>query len=56
MPNGSASERYYEGKLKKQRNRKITRAVGTTACCGVPCLLVALALVVGIVALGMHLL
>jgi hypothetical protein len=35
----SASEQYYAGKLRGQRHRRAARLIGTTACCGIPCLL-----------------
>jgi len=33
------SENYFRRKNAAQRKRKIGRAVGTTACCGLPCLI-----------------
>lgn len=56
MPKKSASERYYEGKLRRQRNRGIARAGCTTGCCGIPCLVLSLALAAGMVLLGLLLL
>ena len=56
VPNKSASERYYEGKLRGQRNRGIARAGCTAACCGIPCLVLSLILAVGMVLLGLLLL
>jgi hypothetical protein len=48
VPNKSASERYYEGKLRGQRNRRVGRAVGTTLCCGIPCLFLSLVLAMAV--------
>jgi hypothetical protein len=35
----SEAEEYYRHKNAARRQRKVARAVGTTACCGIPCLL-----------------
>jgi hypothetical protein len=35
----SEAEKYYRRKNAAQKKRKIGRAIGTTACCGIPCLL-----------------
>jgi hypothetical protein len=37
--NMAESEKYFRRKNAAQRKRKIGRAVGTTACCGLPCLI-----------------
>jgi hypothetical protein len=37
--NMTESEKYFKRKNAAQRKRKIGRAVGTTACCGIPCLI-----------------
>jgi hypothetical protein len=44
-PQQSASERYFEQKLRSRQHWRAARMVGTTACCGIPCLVVALVLV-----------
>jgi len=33
----SQAEEYYRNKNSARKKRKIGRAVGTTACCGIPC-------------------
>jgi hypothetical protein len=48
VPQKSASEKYFEGKLRGQRNRRVGRAVGTTLCCGIPCLFLGLFLAMAV--------
>jgi hypothetical protein len=45
-----AAEKYYARKNRNQRRRSVVRFVGTTTCCGIPCL-ITLMLVMGAVAL-----
>lgn len=52
MPTESPTDRYFRQKLRAQHKRTAIRAVGTTACCGLPCLL----LVLGVAAIGLVLL
>jgi len=35
----SQAEEYYRHKNAARKKRKIGRAIGTTACCGIPCVL-----------------
>jgi hypothetical protein len=48
-PNMPESEKYFRRKNAAQRKRKIGRALGTTACCGFPCL-ISLTLMLGVLA------
>jgi hypothetical protein len=48
-PHMAESEKYFRRKNAAQRKRKIGRALGTTACCGLPCL-ISLTLMLGVLA------
>jgi hypothetical protein len=43
------SEKYFKRKNAARRKRKIGRAIGTQACCGIPCL-ISLTLMLGVLA------
>lgn len=40
----SEAEQYFRHKNKARRKRKVGRAAATQACCGIPCLLTAMAI------------
>jgi hypothetical protein len=49
----SATEEYFERKLKARRNRRNARLIATTGCCGCPILLLGLGLDVATAAFGL---
>jgi hypothetical protein len=53
VPKQSATDEYFERKLKARRNRRNARLVATTGCCGCPILLLGLGPAAGTAALAL---